>query len=108
LLIIIVLEIDYNTLYYKAEIFLSTFKKINEILINMNLNKQIKEFLIGTLLGDAHIGRTGLNKAFISFEQSTKKREYLNYLLNITKEGEIPLMDDNIREYLRDCVATKI
>jgi len=68
----------------------------------MNLNKQIKEFLIGTLLGDAHIGRTGLNKAFISFEQSSKKREYLNYLLNITKEGEIPLMDENIREYLRD------
>jgi LAGLIDADG DNA endonuclease family len=68
----------------------------------MNLNKQIKEFLIGTLLGDAHIGRTGLNKAFISFEQSSKKREYLNYLLNITKEGEIPLMDENVREYLRD------
>jgi LAGLIDADG DNA endonuclease family len=69
----------------------------------MNLNK--KEFLIGTLLGDAHIGRTGLNKAFISFEQSSKKREYLNYLLNVTKEGkkgrreegEIPLMDENIR-----------
>ena len=68
----------------------------------MNLNKQIKEFLIETLLGDAHIGRTGLNKAFISFEQSSKKREYLNYLLNITKEGEIPLMVENIREYLRD------
>lgn len=48
------------------------------------------------------IGRTGLNKAFISFEQSSKKREYLNYLLNITKEGEIPLMVENIREYLRD------
>jgi hypothetical protein len=36
----------------------------------MNLNK--KEFLIGTLLGEAllyrYIGRTGLNKAFISFE----------------------------------------
>jgi hypothetical protein len=68
----------------------------------MNLNKQIKEFLIGTLLGDAHIGRTGLNKAFISFEQSSKKREYLNYLLNITKEGEIPLMDENVREYFRE------
>lgn len=40
----------------------------------MILNKQIKEFLIGTLLGDAHIGRTGLNKAFISFEQSSKKK----------------------------------
>jgi hypothetical protein len=59
-------KIDCYTLCYKAEIFLSTFKKINKILINMNLNIQIKEFLIGTLLGDAHIGRTGLNKAFIS------------------------------------------
>ena len=68
----------------------------------MNLNKQIKEFLIGTLLGDAHIGRTGLNKAFISFEQSSKKREYLNYLLNITKEGKLPLMEESVREYLRD------
>lgn len=68
----------------------------------MNLNKHIKEFLIGTLLGDAHIGRTGLNKAFISFEQSSKKIEYLNYLFNITKEGEIPLMGDAIKEYVRE------
>jgi len=68
----------------------------------MNLNKQIKDFLIGTLLGDAHIGRTGLNKAFISFEQSSKKIEYLNYLFNITKEGEIPLMEDAIKEYVRE------
>jgi len=68
----------------------------------MNLNKQIKEFLIGTLLGDAHIGRTGLNKAFISFEQSSKKLEYLNYLFNITKEGGIPLMGDEIKEYIRE------
>src|SRR5919198_293578 len=68
----------------------------------MNLNKHIKDFLIGTLLGDAHIGRTGFNKAFISFEQSSKKIEYLNYLLNITKEGGIPLMDDAIKEYVRE------
>lgn len=72
----------------------------------MNLNKHIKEFLIGTLLGDAHIGRTGLNKAFISFEQSSKKIEYLNYLFNITKEGEIPLLPkgkgDAIKEYVRE------
>ena len=68
----------------------------------MNLKKHIKEFLIGTLLGDAHIGRTGLNKAFISFEQSSKKIEYLNYLFNITKEGEIPLMGDAIKEYVRE------
>lgn len=29
--------------------------------------------LTGVLLGDAHIGRVGLDKAFISFEQSKKK-----------------------------------
>ena len=40
----------------------------------------ILEMLIGTLLGDAHIGRSGLNKAFISFEQSKQKIEYLNFL----------------------------
>lgn len=68
----------------------------------MNFNKYIKDFLIGTLLGDAHIGRTGLNKAFVSFEQSSKKIEYLNYLFNITKEGEIPLMGDAIKEYVRE------
>lgn len=31
------------------------------------MNKALKDMLIGVLLGDAHIGRTGLNKAFISF-----------------------------------------
>jgi hypothetical protein len=42
------------------------------------LNKSIKDIFIGVLLGDAHIGTSGLDKAFISFEQS--KFEYLNYL----------------------------
>ena len=37
------------------------------------MNKLIKEMLTGVLLGDAHIGRVGLDKAFISFEQSKKK-----------------------------------
>lgn len=36
------------------------------------MNKTIKEMLNGILLGDAYISRTGLNKAFISFEQSKK------------------------------------
>lgn len=66
------------------------------------MNKALKDMLIGVLLGDAHIGRTGLNKAFISFEQSTKKSEYLNYLYNLTKEGGLPLMEDNIKEYTRE------
>ena len=57
----------------------------------MNFNKHLKDFLVGTLLGDAHIGKTGLNKAFISFEHSSKKTEYLNYLFYIAKENKIPL-----------------
>jgi hypothetical protein len=44
------------------------------------LNKTIKDILVGVLLGDAHVGRSGLDKAFISFEQSKSKIEYLNYL----------------------------
>lgn len=47
---------------------------------NSMLNKTIKDILVGVLLGDAHVGRSGLDKAFISFEQSKSKIEYLNYL----------------------------
>jgi hypothetical protein len=39
---------------------------------NSIMNKPLREMLIGVLLGDAHIGRTGLDKAFITFEQSKK------------------------------------
>jgi len=49
--------------------------------------------LIGAILGDAHIGRTGVDKAFISFEQSKKKIEYLNYLYNLSKEEDITLSE---------------
>lgn len=41
------------------------------------MNKPLRDFFIGALLGDAHIGRTGLNKAFISFEQSDAKKKIL-------------------------------
>jgi len=52
------------------------------------MKKILRETLIGAILGDAHIGKTGLNKAFISFEQSSKKAEYLNSLHElIKKEG---------------------
>jgi hypothetical protein len=37
------------------------------------MNKALKDMLVGVILGDAHIRRTGLDKAFISFEQSSKK-----------------------------------
>jgi hypothetical protein len=47
--------------------------------------------LNGVLLGDGHISRTGLNKAFISFEQSKNKIDYLNYLHKLTQEGGFEL-----------------
>jgi len=50
------------------------------------MNKLIKEMLTGVLLGFAHIGRVGLDKAFISFEQSKKKSEYLLYLHKLISE----------------------
>ena len=43
--------------------------------------------MVGVWLGDAHVGRSGLDKAFISFEQSKSKIEYLNYLHKWISEG---------------------
>jgi len=63
------------------------------------MNKIIKEMLTGVLLGDAHIGRVGLDKAFISFEQSKQKSEYLLYLHKLILDGGIEV--DNPKEYIR-------
>lgn len=65
------------------------------------ISKHIKELLVGTLMGDAHIRRVGLDRAFISFEQSSKKSEYINYLLNQLKESGINLQNEDLKEYLR-------
>lgn len=65
------------------------------------MNKLLKDMLVGTLLGDASIRRTGLDKAYITFEQSGKKSEYLNYLYNLAKEQGLPLMSDTVKEYTR-------
>ena len=61
------------------------------------MNKTLKDMLVGVILGDAHIKRIGLDKAFISFEQSKKKLDYLNYLLSLTKKEGLPLMDEVVR-----------
>ena len=65
------------------------------------MKKTLKDMIVGNLLGDAYIGRTGLDKAFITFEQSKKKSEYLNYLFETFKEQGLPLMKDSITEYTR-------
>jgi len=66
------------------------------------MNKTLREILIGVILGDAHIGRTGLNKAFISFEQSSKKAEYLNHLHDLVKKEGLPLIKEGITSYSRN------
>jgi hypothetical protein len=64
------------------------------------MSKTLKDMLVGVILGDAHIRRVGLNKAYITFEQSSKKVEYIEHLLNLTKT-ELPLMRYNLKEYIR-------
>jgi hypothetical protein len=66
------------------------------------MNKTLKDMLVGLILGDAHLGRTGLDKAFISFEQSKSKVNYISYLQNLILEGGLPLLDDSIKEYSRE------
>ena len=64
------------------------------------MNKLLKDMLVGTILGDAHIAKVGTNKAFITFEQSIKKSDYLNYLHEmVTKEG---LIVGSIKKYSRN------
>lgn len=63
------------------------------------MNKAFKDMLIGVLLGDAHIGRTGLDKAYITFEQSKKKLEYISYLHSLTRESGFEI--DELKTYTR-------
>jgi LAGLIDADG DNA endonuclease family len=65
------------------------------------MSKAIKDMLVGVILGDAHIRKTGLYKAYITFEQSQKKVEYIQHLQKLAKE-ELPLMEESLREYTRN------
>jgi hypothetical protein len=67
----------------------------------MNISKALRDMLVGAILGDAHIHKTGLDKAFISFEQSKKKGEYIQHLQTLAKE-ELPLINETIKEYIRN------
>ena len=55
------------------------------------MNKTIKEILTGMLLGDGHIRRSGINKAYITFEQSSKKSEYFNHVYKMLQEEGLQL-----------------
>lgn len=56
--------------------------------------------LTGVLLGDAHIRRVGADKAYITFEQSIKKRDYLMHLHKLILEGGFEV--DEPKEYTRE------
>jgi hypothetical protein len=51
------------------------------------------------LLGDGHIRRSGLNKAYVIFEQSTNKTEYFNYVHNLLKQEGIGM--NEVKQYQR-------
>ena len=65
------------------------------------MKNTIREMLIVNLLGDASIRRTTSGKAFVTFEQSVKKSEYLNHLFNKYKELGLPLKKDQEVTYSR-------
>ena len=64
------------------------------------MKKIIKEMLTGVLLGDAHIRKVGVDKAFISFEQSKQKSDYLLYLHKLISEGGFEVEEP--KEYSRE------
>ena len=76
---------------------------LNKSISSKSLQYLAGDFLVGTLLGDAHIRRTGLfkEKAYLTFELSSKKAEYINYLLETTKKVGIPLENEFLKEYSR-------
>lgn len=66
------------------------------------MNKPIIEMLVGNLLGDASIKKTVSGKAYITFEQSIKKSDYLNHLYELVKSSGIPLKKESPTVYSRD------
>jgi hypothetical protein len=69
------------------------------LFLHRQMSKTIKEIFTGMLLGDGHIRRSGLNKAYITFEQSTKKPEYFNYVHNLLEKEGISMLE--VKEYSR-------
>ena len=66
------------------------------------MNKILKEILVGSLLVDASIKRSFTYKAYITFEQSAKKSEYLNYLFTLCKNNGLALQNDSVTTYSRN------
>ena len=63
------------------------------------MSKSLKELLVGLLLGDASIKRSGANKARLSFAQSSEKRDYFHHVYDSIKAENLLVNDHNIRTY---------
>lgn len=55
------------------------------------MNSNINNLLIGCLLGDAHIRKCGDDKAFITFEQTIKHKDYIIFIYQYLKDNSINL-----------------
>ena len=66
---------------------------------NTKLNNYNKDMLIGCLLGDAHVGRSG-DKSYITFEQTIKHENYIKNIYDSLKKDNIDLY--NIKYYTRN------
>jgi len=56
---------------------------------NKTMTKQLRELLVGILLGDAHIRKVGTQKAYFTFEQSAQKVDYFNHVFNTFKSENL-------------------
>ena len=68
---------------YKLSARFGTLKNHNDInnFSNANImNSNINNILIDCLLGDAHIGKYGDEKAYITFEQIIKHKDYIIFI----------------------------
>jgi LAGLIDADG DNA endonuclease family len=57
------------------------------------LNNNIKDMLIGCILGDAHIGKVGNDKGFITFEQTIKHKDYVIDIYNKLDKSGVSLYE---------------
>lgn len=55
--------------------------------------------LFGCLLGDAHIERSGVNMAYLTFEQSIKHKDYVMHIYELLKAEGLMLHD--VKTYKR-------
>jgi len=60
-----------------------------DIIKNFAISQLQKDLIIGTILGDASINKSGDSKAILRFEQGLCNKEYLYFLFEIMQEYSV-------------------